>query len=127
MRTAPDKLQPGTVDVDTTKSTNIAIRKAAVGQDASVLLQGFEIDATSDRSVAEQLRDALSKVAVRVVDLFREWDDDNNGMVSRAEFQRGMQELKFNAPAEEIDALFDSWAPNGSDHLELNELSKLLR
>ena len=31
------------------------------------------------------------------------------------------------APAEEIDALFDSWDPDGSGTLEMSELQKLLR
>ena len=44
---------------------------------------------------------------MRVVDLFREWDDDNNGKVSREEFHRAMGEMKFEAPAEEVDKLFD--------------------
>ena len=56
-----------------------------------------------------QLRDALSKAAVRVIDLFREWDDDNNGRVSREEFHRAMREMKFEVPAEEVDKLFDEW------------------
>ena len=37
-----------------------------------------------------QLRDALAKNALRVGDLFREWDDDNNGKVSKDEFTRGL-------------------------------------
>ena len=44
-----------------------------------------------------QLRDALAKNAVRVGDLFREWDDDNNGKVSKEEFTRGLKELGFEA------------------------------
>ena len=64
---------------------------------------------------------------MRVIDLFREWDDDNNGKVSRAEFHKAMGEMKFEAPPEEIDKLFDEWDPDGSGVLELNELSKLLR
>ena len=87
----------------------------------------MELDESSEQSVAEQLRDALSKASVRVIDLFREWDDDNNGKVSRAEFHKAMGEMKFDAPPEEIDRLFDEWDPDGSGVLELNELSKLLR
>ena len=33
--------------------------------------------------VAEQLRDALSANAVRVIDLFREWDEDGSGSVCK--------------------------------------------
>ena len=34
---------------------------------------GFVIDESSDKTVAEQLREALSKAAVRVGDLFRDY------------------------------------------------------
>ena len=75
---------------------------------------GFVIDESSDKTVAEQLREALSKAAVRVGDLFRDWDDDNSGTVSREEFHKAMAELQFNVPASEIDALFSEWDPDGS-------------
>jgi len=91
------------------------------------LIQGFDIDEDSHVSATEQLRDALAKHAVRVVDLFHEWDDDESGTVSRAEFRQGMEEMKFHAPQSELDALFDEWDANGSGHIELVEMQKLLR
>ena len=51
-----------------------------------------------------QLRDALSAAAVRVIDLFREWDADGNGKVTRDEFHKAMGQLGFDAPAADIDA-----------------------
>ena len=41
------------------------------------LLAGVDLD--EDRSVTEQLTEILSKRAVRVMDLFREWDTDGAG------------------------------------------------
>ena len=84
-----------------------ALRKGAVDKAGSTLLQGFAIDAASELSVAEQLRDALSKAAVRVIDLFREWDDDNSGMVSKEEFRRGMAEMGLKA-SKDRDGASDS-------------------
>ena len=82
--TLDEKLQAGAAgEIELESTTNIAIRKGKLNKQNSVLMQGFDIDETSEQSVAHQLRDALSKNAVRVVDLFREWDDDNNGKVSR--------------------------------------------
>ena len=81
-----------------------------------------DIDEASGKTVAEQLREALSKAAVRVVDLFRDWDGDNNGKVSREEFHKAMAELQFSVPASEIDDLFTEWDPDGSGVLELKEL-----
>ena len=49
------------------------------GRTGSVLLRNLGIDETSDKSYQDQIRDALSKNAVRVIDLFREWDEDGNG------------------------------------------------
>ena len=91
-----------------------------------MLLRGFDVDEDSDRSVAEQLRDALSKSAVRVVDLFKDWDTDGNGKVSKEEFHKAMGLLGFSVPAEDIDALFDSWDPDSSGLLSLGELDKQL-
>ena len=41
-----------------------------------------------DDSVQDQRREFLNSNAVRVIDLFREWDDDNSGSVSRKEFHK---------------------------------------
>jgi len=40
--------------------------------------------------VQEQLRRVLTTNAVRVIDLFREWDEDGDGIVSKKEFRRAM-------------------------------------
>ena len=104
-----------------------ALRTGAVDKAGSTLLQGFAIDAASELSVAEQLRDALSKAAVRVIDLFREWDDDNSGMVSKEEFRRGMAEMGLKASIEEVDKVFDAFDPDGSGSVELQEFGRMLR
>ena len=64
---------------------------------------------------------------MRVIDLFREWDEDASGSVSKKEFREAMPMLGLDVPAEDVDALFDSWDPDGSGELELKELNKLLR
>ena len=92
-----------------------------------MVLHGFDVDEESDKSIAEQLRDALAASSARVVDLFREWDTDGNGKVSREEFHKAMAALHFDVPAAEIDALFDAWDPDGSGLLELDELMQLLK
>ena len=74
-----------------------------------------------------QLREALSKNMVRVVDLFREWDTNGDGTVNKAEFRKAMPKLGLRVPASDVDALFDSWDPDGSGTVEINELSRVLR
>ena len=61
------------------------------------------------------------------MDLFREWDEDNNGHVTRKEFNKAMRLLGFEVADAEIDLLFDSWDPNGSGVLEFPELNEQLR
>ena len=85
----------------------------------------IERDKESD-SIREQLRQTLTANAVRVIDLFREWDEEGNGTVSKKEFRKAMPMLGLQVPMQEVDALFDSWEKHGSGVLELKELSKVL-
>ena len=90
-------------------------------------LGNIDIDESSEKSVAQQLRDILSKNGVRVVDLFREWDEDGNGSVSKKEFRKAMPLLGFDAPRAQIDQLFDSFDPDGGGAISIDELNKALR
>ena len=72
---------------------------------------GFDVDELSSKPVAQQLQEALAKEKMRVIDLFREWDVNDDSKVSRAEFHKAMARLKFDAPASDIDALFSEWDP----------------
>ena len=61
------------------------------------------------------------------MDLFREWDGDSTGTISREEFHRAMAVIQLDAPQTDIDALFDCWDPDGSGEIEFNEMYKQLR
>ena len=43
--------------------------------------------------VRYSLRDSLARSTVRVIDLFREWDEDGDGSVSKKEFRKAMPML----------------------------------
>ena len=45
-------------------------------------LGNIDLDEDSGVPYQEQLRTALSQNAVRVIDLFREWDEDGNGEIT---------------------------------------------
>ena len=62
-----------------------------------------------------------------MLDLFRSWDTDGDGEVSRAEFHRAMPELGLDVEKHDIDALFDEWDRDGGGSLDLKELQKVLR
>jgi hypothetical protein len=88
----------------------------------------FDIDESSDAApVAVQLRDALTRNAVRVMDLFRDWDTDGDGQVSKKEFRRAMRKMGFDATRATVDEVFDSWDADRSGQVDFNELNKQLR
>ena len=61
------------------------------------------------------------------MDLFREWDYDSTGTISKAEFRKAMPVLDLHVPKEEMDRLFDSWDQNGSGSITMDELHAQLR
>ena len=69
----------------------------------TVLTTKVDLDEDDDRPYAVQLRDTLSKQAVRVIDLFREWDEDGDGTVSKLEFRKAMPMIGLDVPLDEID------------------------
>ena len=69
---------------------------------------------------------ALRKNSARVLDLFRSWDTDGDGEVTRAEFHEAMPKLGLDVPKKEIDTLFSEWDKDGGGALTLRELQKIL-
>ena len=88
---------------------------------------GLDIDEGSGLSMAEQLGMAMRKNGARVMDLFREWDTDGDGEVSRKEFHKAMPMLGFEATKKDINELFDSWDKDGGGSLDFRELQKILK
>ena len=64
---------------------------------------------------------------VRVIDLFREWDDDNNGTVSKKEFRKAMPMLGLNVERKQMDTIFDEWDADKSGIIAIAELNDMLR
>ena len=78
-------------------------------------------------SVQTQLRDILKENAVRVIDLFRDWDDDQSGTITFKEFRRAIGALGYEAPPDDLRAVFDSFDNDKGGTIELSELNKHLR
>ena len=95
-------------------------------QSSKLSLAKISLD-EAGKPIQEQLKDILVENAVRVIDLFREWDEDGDGTVSKKEFRKAMPMLGLEVPKHEIDALFDSWDPDGSGEITLKELSGVLK
>ena len=91
-------------------------------------LHALKLDpADASKPLDAQLKEMLTKNAVRVVDLFREWDVDGHGYVSKRDFRRAILQLGSEAPREVVDALFDAIDEDFNGKIEYHELNKLLR
>ena len=76
--------------------------------------------------ISEQLAAALRKGAGKVLDLFRDWDVDGDGEVSRKEFHKAMPALGLEVPKAAIDELFSQWDASGDGAIGYKELKKIL-
>ena len=81
----------------------------------------------SAASLAFKLRGALDENQSRVLDLFREWDADHNGTISKKEFRQALPLLGLKCTSEEADSLFNDLDNDGSGLIEYHELHKQLR
>jgi hypothetical protein len=86
-----------------------------------------DVDFDEDRPLGVQLKEALSKHAIRVLDLFRDWDTNGDGEISRKEFREAMPKLGMDLPADVVDALFDENDPDHSGVMDFKELQRMLR
>ena len=72
-------------------------------------------------TVLDQIRNALAGSWSRVRELFREWDEDESGSISKREFRRALVLLGLRAPRNEVDALFDTFDKDGSGEVDFGE------
>ena len=78
-------------------------------------------------SIQDQIKRALAANAVRVLDLFREWDSNQDGVVSDIEFIRAMPLLGIHAPKSEITDLFHNLDLDGDGMISFREFNRILR
>ena len=110
------------------------LRRKAGGRKGSALSTSVAIDfvAGDTEHTQAQLRKVLSQNAVRIIDLFRDWDEDGNGLIDKQEFVKAMTILtsprtKSNVAVADYEALFNSFDKDGSGEIDYNEMNKLLR
>merc|ERR1712087_1025804 len=122
-------LQDGAAgEIDLKADNKTALRKGKIDKNDSNLLQGLDIDESLGLDqVDEQVRDFMSKKGVRVIDMFREWDDDNTGEIEKKEFRKAMKSLGLSVSKAQMDELFDSCDNDKSGKLQIKEIEKLLR
>ena len=121
--------------IRTEAKTRIALRKVAAERGSrlgNVDLKQLGADGVPEErrkadAVSELITRALSKQRARVIDLFHEWDEDGDGLVSRAEFYKALPLLGVDASRKEAESLFNSWDPDESGSITFQELTRALR
>jgi len=80
-----------------------------------------------DSAPVAQLKRALAGNFMRVVDLFRQWDVDCDGLISTQELRDAIGALRLHGDHHCADALFASLDKDGSGKIEFQELHYALR
>ena len=108
------------------KLTNKNLNKNYQGSRTATLPDTVKLEATSDKSIQTQLAEALNAAGAKLIDLFREWDDDGNGALDKKELRQAVAALGYDAPKKDVDALFDSIDKDSSGWIEYEEVKKAL-
>ena len=118
------ELQDGAMgEIKVGAANAIALRKSADSGGLNV-----QLDAASDVPIMEQLAEALAANLDRVIDVFRAWDTDGSGMISKREFRQGLSMLGLKElPREQVDALFDQIDTDHNGAIEYGEINHKLR
>ena len=105
----------------------IALRKAPLSKKDSNLLQGaVDLENAAAEELPKLIREALNAKLTRVIDLFRQLDDDLSGAIDGSEFAKGLREMGLNAPKETVGAIFASFDEDGGAFIEYDELHELI-
>ena len=76
-----------------------------------------------ERSITTSFKVSTLKAA----DVFKEWDIDGDGQITKKEFARSLSALGVTGTRAEHDAVFARWDVNRSGSLDVKELSRALR
>ena len=113
---------------------NAVVRALKIKADddvVGIVFREYDYDSSGSIEYTEvcrvALRDALKRSWMRVMDLFKKWDRDNSQSVSKFEFRKAIKECGFDAPANEVDKLFDSMDSDGSGQIDFKELNMNMR
>jgi len=80
-----------------------------------------------DKPVAEALKNTLARNAGRVIDLFRDWDSDGNGMLDKGEFRDALRRMELYVEDTAADEIFDGWDLKGEGELSLQQMQSILK
>lgn len=100
--------------------------EGAASKRAYNILSDLQLKPTDLETVPEQIRAALHKRKVRVIDLFRQLDRNGSGCISGIEFMQAMRDFGLKAPPDAVQAVFHSFDPDANGTIEFEELHELL-
>jgi len=109
------------------KVTRKNIDSNYVSARAPALPPAAKLDASSGESIQTQLANLLQQHSTKLIDLFREWDDDGNGALDKKEMRRAIAALGYDAPRKEIDCFFESIDDDDNGWIEFEELKTALK
>ena len=89
-------------------------------QDQHYALQRFSFAQRMHVTLTMQIRSLPAE-------LFRAWDEDGDGYVSKREFRRGLQLFGLRADTSECNKLYNKFDKDGDDRVEYRELYKMIR
>ena len=113
----------------------VKVRAPDLQHSTSNLQQRFQImhpDVDGHVSIEElmltSMIDKLGALHTRAIELFRSWDEDHSGSISKGEFRKALKALGFHdASTEDLDAVFDKLDSSGRGELIYKDLSNLIK
>ena len=102
-------------------------RREAEEKKANLAAQIAAAKATMGARVAALLNEKLAKSWQKISSLFRSWDVDGDGWITKREFAKGMGVLGLGVSPDDVDELFAWFDPDNSGTIEFGELNTLLR
>ena len=85
-----------------------------------------QLDASSGESLPDQLNSILSEHSVKLIDLFRDWDEDGNGAIDKKEFRKAIAALGYDVPKSVSHKLFAKLDKNNTGNIGYKEIKILL-
>ena len=84
-------------------------------------------DTLKSQKVVQGIQAGLAAGNSRVLDLFRAWDTNHDGRISREEFINAFHEMAPDFSESLVSEAFIAFDPNGDGEIEFSELHQLLR
>ena len=123
-----DSLLPGGAGLTVTDSKNDVPLRQESGSKRRASLVTSRLEPVSVKPMQEQLRAILKYHQARVIDLFKDWDEDGSKQIDREEFRKALASLGVGKQQQsEVYRLFDAFDRDKSGSLDYNELNEMLR